>query len=59
LGKSDFIVDGGTVSDIAVIKTDNEKLAEIIRQADEFHNTKFQAAAAEMMQNNKQLGPEW
>ncbi len=44
-------LEGGTV----VIKTDNEKLADLVRDADEVHNNKFQAAANEMMKAGQEL----
>ena len=43
--------ENGTV----VIKTDNERLADMIREADEMHNNKFQVAAMEMMKLGKDL----
>ncbi len=44
-------LEGGTV----VIKTDNDKLADLVRAADEMHNNKFQAAANEMMNAGQEL----
>ncbi|KKK64527.1 hypothetical protein LCGC14_2983290 [marine sediment metagenome] len=49
------ILEGGTVGDVVVLKTDNEKLAKLILAADEVHDKKFQVAAAEMMNNGRLL----
>ncbi len=44
-------LESGTV----VIKTDNEKLADLVRDADDMHNNKFQVAANEMMNTGQKL----
>ncbi len=44
-------LDGGAV----VIKTDNDELAELVRKADQIHNTKFQVAASSMMEDGREL----
>jgi len=50
------ILEGATLKDGAVvIKTDNEELAELVRQSDVIHNEKFQAAATDMMNQGKKL----
>jgi methyl-accepting chemotaxis protein len=46
------IVDGGTVGGVAVIPTDNTDLVNLLQQTDELHDSKFQAAAAEMIRLN-------
>ena len=46
---ADAILKGGTVDGIEVRQTDNADLADLVRQADDVHNTKFQVAAGEMM----------
>lgn len=46
---ADAILKGGTVGDIVVIRTDNKDLAKLVEQADEVHNSKFQVAAQNMM----------
>ena len=40
-----------------VIKTDNQALADLVLQADEVHNTKFQSAAKEMGSLSSKTGP--
>lgn len=40
---------------IEVIKTDNTELADLIKQAEEVHDKKFQVAADEMMLNGREL----
>lgn len=50
------ILNGATLKGgINVIKTNNERLAALTRQASEIHNNKFQAAADELMRNGKEL----
>jgi len=46
----DAILKGGTLSDgTVVLKTDNAKLAELVRKSDQIHNDKFQTATLKMM----------
>jgi methyl-accepting chemotaxis protein len=52
---ADAILDGGTVGDITVIKTDSAQLAGYINDADDYHNRKFQVAAAEVMAQNRAM----
>ncbi|WP_022667502.1 methyl-accepting chemotaxis protein [Desulfospira joergensenii] len=53
---TEAILNGATIEGgIKVIKTNNEKLAGLIRQAGEIHDTKFQAAADEMMEEGREL----
>ena len=50
------VLEGARLKDgTTVIKTDNEKLAETISQAEELHEEKFQAAATEMMLAGREL----
>ena len=44
------ILEGATLEGgIVVLKTDNEELANLVRQSDEIHNEKFQVAASDVM----------
>ncbi len=53
---ADAILAGGTLaSGTRVIKTDNSELADLIRQADELHNNKYQPAAEKMMAEGREL----
>ncbi len=53
---SKAILDGATLDDgIVVIKTDNDELAGLVKQADQVHDAKYQAAATEMMQEGRRL----
>lgn len=53
---AEAILNGATLEGgIKVIKTDNERLATLTRQAADVHDNKFQAAADEMMRNGKEL----
>ncbi len=53
---AEAILNGATLEgDLKVIKTNNEKLAALTRQAAEVHDKKFQVAADEMMQDGKKL----
>ena len=50
------ILSGGTLNGgIKVIKTDNPKLAELIRQADELRSNRYQPAATKMMAEVREL----
>ncbi len=50
------ILEGGKFKDgTVVIKTDNERLADMVREVDEMHNNKFQVAALDMMKSGKDL----
>ncbi len=49
------ILSGGNIGDIKVIKTDNEQLAGLVRDADEMHDSKFQVAASAMMKAGQDL----
>ncbi len=52
----DAVLKGARLEDgTVVIKTNNEKLANTIREADKIHNNKFQVAAREMMQSGRDL----
>lgn len=53
---SNAVLNGATLEGgVKIIKTDNERLAELTRQAAEYHDSKFQVAADEMMRNGKEL----
>jgi len=53
---AEAILNGATLEDgTVVIKTDNEKLADLVRKADEVHNDKFQIAAKKMMSSGEEL----
>ncbi|MDA8133337.1 MAG: methyl-accepting chemotaxis protein [Desulfobacteraceae bacterium] len=53
---AEAILNGATLEgDLKVIKTNNEKLAALTRQAAEVHDKKFQVAADKMMQDGKNL----
>ncbi len=53
---ADAILDGKTLDDgTVVIKTDNDELAELVRNADQVHNGKFQVAATAMMEDGREL----
>ncbi len=50
---TDAILEGSTLDGgMVVIKTDNDELANLVRRADEVHNTKFQVAAESMMNDS-------
>jgi methyl-accepting chemotaxis protein len=50
------ILEGATLQDgTIVIKTDNSALAGLVQQADQIHNEKFQAAAADMIKEGQAL----
>lgn len=53
---SNAILNGAELEDgVRIIKTDNENLAALTREAAEVHDIKFQAAASEMMKQGKEL----
>ncbi len=53
---SDAVLEGARLEDgTTVIKTDNKKLADLVRRADEMHNKKFQVAARALMQTGREL----
>ncbi|NOZ68942.1 MAG: HAMP domain-containing protein, partial [Deferribacteres bacterium] len=53
---TEAVLEGARLEDgTTVIKTDNKKLADMVRKADEMHNKKFQAAAMELMQSGREL----
>jgi methyl-accepting chemotaxis protein len=53
---SDAILNGADLEGgLKVIKTDNAKLAELVKQADALHNEKFQVAAKEVMEKGRAL----
>lgn len=49
------IIDGGMVGDHLVLKTDNQELAGLVREADSVHDSKFQKAAERMMEEGQSL----
>ncbi len=50
----DAILEGATLEDgTVVLKTDDARVADLVRRSDEVHNSKFQKAAAEMMQSGR------
>lgn len=52
----DAVLEGGTLGGgVKVIKTDNPELADLIRQADELHNSKYQPASEKMMAEGREL----
>ena len=53
---ADAILEGKTLEDgTVVIKTDNDQLANLVRQSDDVHNDKFQVAAADMIKAGRAL----
>ena len=53
---SDAILKGKTFEDgNVIIKTDNDELARLVRQANQVHDSQYQVAAAEMMQGGRGL----
>jgi len=52
----DAILKGATLKDgTVVLKTDNPKLADLVRKSDQIHNDKFQAATEKMMKQGREL----
>ncbi|SHJ34072.1 Methyl-accepting chemotaxis protein [Malonomonas rubra DSM 5091] len=49
------ILNGGKMGDIEVIKTDNEQLANYIREAADLHDKKYDATAAELISDGRKL----
>ena len=53
---ADAILAGGTLAGgVKVVKTDNPQLADLIRQTNELHDTKYQPAAEKMMAEGREL----
>jgi len=53
---SNAILNGASLDDGSiVIKTDNQQLADLVRQANELHDEKYQASASRMMAEGKKL----
>ncbi len=53
---ADAILQGGTLTGgVKVVKTDNNQLADLVRQTDELHNNKYQPASEKMMAEGRKL----
>ncbi len=53
---ADAILQGATLDNgVQVIKTDNPELAALVREADQLHNEKFQAAASELERQGRAM----
>jgi methyl-accepting chemotaxis protein len=49
------VLEGGQVGGQTIIKTDNNRIANLVLKADESHNNRFQKAASEMIESGRLL----